>query len=428
MKMKKVLAACTAAATVVSMMPVAAMAEEEPVTIKVFSNNPDRTADQGLVEQTIFDAYMEEHPNVTIEVEALDDEAYKTKFKAYAAGSEMPDLVSVWGQPGFIDEVIDAGILAELNQDDYADYGFLNGSTDGFSKDGKLYGLPRNTDVMVVYYNAKMFEDNGWEIPTNYDEFLTLAGTINEAGMIPVSIGGGDKWPLYIYMYDLMQKMDGEGLMQKTLDAIASGDYSDETFQKAADLFRETAEAGVFEPGFETTDDATAKNLFTNGQAAMYYIGSWNMSMATSTDISDEIRENIRCFNLPIVNEGVDPTVLTAWNGGGYSVTEKSANKEAAIDLLNYMFLPENWTRIAWENGVCMSAQDFSQFATGEETEVQKQLMDMVSSSAGVSGTSIGDLGSSEYKTVCEDTSQQLAIGTITTEEFWAGLSALATK
>lgn len=428
MKMKKVLAACTAAATVFSMMPVAAMAEEEPVTIKVFSNNPDRTADQGLVEQTIFDAYMEEHPNVTIEVEALDDEAYKTKFKAYAAGSEMPDLVSVWGQPGFIDEVIDAGILAELNQDDYADYGFLNGSTDGFSKDGKLYGLPRNTDVMVVYYNAKMFEDNGWEIPTNYDEFLSLAATINEAGIIPVSIGGGDKWPLYIYMYDLMQKMDGEGLMQKTLDAIASGDYSDEIFQKAADMFRETAEAGVFEPGFETTDDATAKNLFTNGQSAMYYIGSWNMSMATSMDISDEIRENIRCFNLPIVNEGVDPTVLTAWNGGGYSVTEKSANKEAAIDLLNYMFLPENWTRIAWENGVCMSAQDFSAFATGEETEVQKQLMDMVSSSAGVSGTSIGDLGSSEYKTVCEDTSQQLAIGTITTEEFWAGLSALATK
>lgn len=45
MKMKKVLAACTAAATVFSMMPVAAMAEEEPVTIKVFSNNPDRTAD-----------------------------------------------------------------------------------------------------------------------------------------------------------------------------------------------------------------------------------------------------------------------------------------------------------------------------------------------------------------------------------------------
>ncbi len=83
------------------------------VTLKVFTNLPDRTSGQGLVEQTLFDAYMTENPNVKIDVEALDDEAYKTKFKAYAAGSQMPDLVSVWGQPGFIDEVMDAGLLAE---------------------------------------------------------------------------------------------------------------------------------------------------------------------------------------------------------------------------------------------------------------------------------------------------------------------------
>ena len=52
------------------------------VTIKVFSNLTDRTSGQGLIEQTLFDSYMEENPNVTIEVEALDDESYKTKFKA----------------------------------------------------------------------------------------------------------------------------------------------------------------------------------------------------------------------------------------------------------------------------------------------------------------------------------------------------------
>lgn len=428
MKARKLLSVSMAAAAALLTMSATAMAEEEPVTIKVFSNNPDRTADQGLVEQTIFDAYMEEHPNVTIEVEALDDEAYKTKFKAYAAGSEMPDLVSVWGQPGFIDEVIDAGVLAELNPEDFADYGFLEGSLDGFSGDGKLYGLARNTDVIVVYYNAKMFEDNGWEVPATYEEFLTLADTINEAGFIPVAMDGGDKWPLYIYLYDLMNKKDGTDLMQKTLDAIASGDYSDPAFIEAADMLREAAERGVFQIGFETTDYGTAQNLFTNGQAAMYYMGSWDMSMATNMDIPDEIRENIRCFNLPVNGENADPLALTAWNGGGYSVTENSANKEAALDLLKYMFLPENWTRIAWENGVCMSAQDFSQFATGNETEVQKQLMDMVAEATAISGTSIGDLGTSEYKTVCEDTVQQLAIGSITTEEFWAGLSALAGK
>lgn len=71
------------------------------VTIKLFSNLPDRKNGQGLVEQMIIDEYMAANPNVTIEVEALDEEAYKTKFKAYAMDG-MPDVVSIWGQPAFL--------------------------------------------------------------------------------------------------------------------------------------------------------------------------------------------------------------------------------------------------------------------------------------------------------------------------------------
>ena len=141
------------------------------VTLKIFSNLPDRKNGQGLVEQMIIDDYMKENPNVKIEVEALDEEAYKTKFKAYSMEG-MPDVVSIWGQPSFLDEVLEAGVLAELNEADYADYGFVSGSLDGFKKDGKLYGLPRNTDVAGFYYNQKMFEDNGWKVPTTYDELL----------------------------------------------------------------------------------------------------------------------------------------------------------------------------------------------------------------------------------------------------------------
>ena len=88
------------------------------VTIKLFSNLPDRKNGQGLVEQMIIDEYMAENSNVTIEVEALDEEAYKTKFKAYAMDG-MPDVVSIWGQPSFLDEVLVAGVFAVLNEEDY---------------------------------------------------------------------------------------------------------------------------------------------------------------------------------------------------------------------------------------------------------------------------------------------------------------------
>ena len=105
--------------------------EAQPVTIRVFSNLTDRTSGQGLIEQMLFDNYMAENPNVTIEVEALDDESYKTKFKAYASGNSMPDLVNIWCSPSFLDEVVAANGLAPLNAADYADYGFSDGSLAG---------------------------------------------------------------------------------------------------------------------------------------------------------------------------------------------------------------------------------------------------------------------------------------------------------
>ncbi|MDD2992650.1 MAG: extracellular solute-binding protein [Pygmaiobacter sp.] len=391
----------------------------EPVTIKVFSNLPDRTTGQGLVEQTIFDSYMAANPNVTIECEELDDAAYKTKFKAYAAGSQMPDLVSVWGQPGFIDEVIDAGLLAELNPDDYKDYGFVNGSLDGFSADGKLYGLARNTDMAAFFYNAKIFEDNGWAVPTTYDELLALADKAKAAGVAAVSMDGADKWPLAVYLTDLMEKVDATGVMTKNHDAITGKDFSDPTYTKACELLQQATTAGLFQPGYETADYGTAKNLFTNGQAAMFYMGSWEMSMASSEDIPEDIRNNIKVFTMPTVEGGKGTaTDISAWNGGGYSVTASGAQKEEAIKLLNYMFQPDQWTRIAWENGVCMSAQDFSKFATGSETQTQKDLMNIFAAATNLSGTPLNDMGTSQFKTVCEDSVQELAIGKIDAAAF----------
>jgi raffinose/stachyose/melibiose transport system substrate-binding protein len=390
----------------------------EAVTIRVFSNLTDRKSGQGLIEQTLLDNYVKENPNVKIEVEALDDEAYKTKFKAYASGSDMPDLVNAWGQPSFLSEVIDAGMLAELNKDDYKDYGFIPGSLEGFSKEGKLYGLPRNTDVMAFYYNKALFEQNGWKVPTTYKELLALADTIKAAGLIPCSMDGSDKWPLSIYIHDLIEKLGGD-YSAKLTDSVATGDFSDPVYQQAAQLLQEAVNAGLFQSGFETTDYGTAKNLFTNGQAAMYYMGSWEMSMATSEDVIEDVRNNIGVFAMPVVEGGAGKvTDITAWNGGGYAVSANSPIKEEAVKLLNYMFQPENWSKLAWVNNVCMSAQDYSAYLTGEETVPQKEFTELVTTSTSISGVTFNDRGTSEFKTTFEDLSQMLAIESVTPEDF----------
>ena len=387
-------------------------AGDDAVTIRVFSNLPDRSNGQGLVEQYLFDQYVAENPHIAIEVEALHDEDYKTKMMAYAAGTDLPDLVSVWGHPSFLDEYVDAGILAALNPADYDGYGFVEGSFSGFSKDGVLYGLPRNTDMMVFYYNKQLFDENDWDVPATYEELLALAAPIGAAGFVPVAMTGGDKWPIAIYMTDLLVKVAGPAAYQtNTLRAIADNDFSNPMFARAVALLQDAYDASLFQVGFETQDYGTAQNLFVNGGAAMYYMGSWEMSMANNDSIPAEVRDNIRAFTMPVVSGGAGgANDITAWNGGGHAVVAGSPVQDEAVKLLNYMYLPENWTRIAWENNVGMTAQDFSQYATGDETPVQIQLMEIFANATGISGTTINDLGSAAFKVRSEDAFQEAAI------------------
>jgi raffinose/stachyose/melibiose transport system substrate-binding protein len=425
--MKRFAAFLLALTLVFTLGALPAAAEAAPVTIKVFSNLPDRTSGQGLVEQMLFDAYVAENPHVTIEVEALEDESYKTKFKAYAQGSSMPDFVNAWGQPSFLNEIIDAGILAELNKDDYADYTFAEGSLEGFSKDGKLYGLPRNTDVMVIYYNKQIFADNGWTIPKTFAELLELAGKINAAGLIPMSMDGADRWPLSIFITDLVAKLHGPGSPSFNVESIANADFTDPIWTEAATLLKQAADAGLFQIGFETTDYATSENYFFNGMAAMLYMGSWDMSLATNESIDEAVRSNVGAFVMPVVEGGKGAvTDITAWNGGGHAVTANSPVKDEAIKLLNFMYRKDNWNALTWQLGVCMSAQDFSPYLSGSETSLQLEIVEISTGATSISGTTINDLGSSAFKTEFEKLSQELPAGLITVEQFIQNLTAAA--
>ncbi len=397
---------------------------DEEITIKLFSNLPDRKNGQGLVEQMIIDEYMDANPNVTIEVEALDEEAYKTKFKAYAMNG-MPDVVSIWGQPSFLDEVLDAGVLAELNEEDYLDYSFIAGSLDGFKKDDKLYGLPRNTDIMLFYYNQKMFDDNGWKVPATYEELLSLCGDIQAAGITPVAMDGGDGWPMACFLTDIMVKIAGTDYADIVSKAVAAGDFNAPEIQQATQILVQSADAGMFQIGYDSQDYGTAMNLFTNGQAAMFCMGSWECSMALNEDIAPEIRDNIRAFTMPTIDGGKGKASdIAAWNGGGYAVSANSQVKDEAIKFLNYMYQPDKLSKYGWENGVGLSAQDQTAYLTGSETELQKQVMDILKNAGSISGTPINDCGPSAFKTAIESEIQGVSNGSTSVDDFLAAIGA----
>lgn len=168
--------------------------------------------------------------------------------------------------------MLDAGVLAELNEDDYADYGLIPGSLEGFKKDGKLYGLPRNTDIQLVYYNQKMFDDNGWKVPATYEDLIALCGDIKAAGITPMAMDGGDGWPMACFLTDIMVKVAGIDYADVVSNAVATGDFTAPEIKQATQILVDSANAGMFQTGYDSQDYGTAMNLFTNGQAAMFSI------------------------------------------------------------------------------------------------------------------------------------------------------------
>jgi len=218
---------------------------------------------------------------------------------------------------------------------------------------------------------------------------------------------------------DILVKVAGTDYADIVRNAIATGDFSAPEIQQATQILVDSAEAGMFQTGYDSQDYGTAMNLFTNGQAAMFAMGSWECSMALNEDIAPEIRDNIRAFTMPTVEGGKGGTNdIAAWNGGGYAVSASSEVKEEAIKFLNYMYQPDKLSKYGWENGVGMSAQDQTAYLTGNETELQKQVMDILNNATSVSGTPMNDCGPSAFKTAIESEIQGVSNGSTSVEDF----------
>lgn len=60
-------------------------------------------------------------------------------------------------------------------------------------KDG-TYALPYVANAAGILYNKDLFEENGWKVPTTWQEFTTLCDEIKQSGTLPLYLGFKDTW------------------------------------------------------------------------------------------------------------------------------------------------------------------------------------------------------------------------------------------
>ncbi|MDO9121540.1 MAG: extracellular solute-binding protein [Anaerolineaceae bacterium] len=324
--------------------PAATEAAAEPVTITWWHIT---TKDPGLTEfQKMADDYMAMHPNVTIELTILENEAFKTKLTTVMQSGEVPDIFQSWGQGGMIEQV-NAGLLKDITADLEGEWGDSLGALDAFAVDGKSYGVPWDLGAVTFWYNKDLFAQAGVEVPTTWSEFLTVCETLKAAGITPISVGAGDKWPgMHIWAY-LVSRIGGAEAFSA---AAASGDartgsFEDEAFVQAGYELKKLVDGGYFQEGFlgATHDDMNA--TFGNGKAAMELGGQWSPSVQAANSADTLGVKNLGMFNFPAVEGGVGLMTDIVGGGNGFAIG-KDAPAEA-IDFVKYLTNLENQKIVA---------------------------------------------------------------------------------
>ena len=183
----------------------------EPVTIDWWHI---QNTDPGMTDwQDMADEYMAAHPNVTINITVMENEAFKAALQTNLQAGDVPDLFQSWGGGGLREQVA-AGLVQDITDASRPEFiGDLNAGAVGlYNVDGEQYGIPFNLGMVGFWYNKDLFAQAGITAPpATWEEFLTDVQTLKDAGITPIAVGAGDKWPAHFYYSYLMIRIGGEG-------------------------------------------------------------------------------------------------------------------------------------------------------------------------------------------------------------------------
>ncbi|HEY0478382.1 MAG TPA: extracellular solute-binding protein [Kofleriaceae bacterium] len=419
------LALALALAPALALLPATRAAAETKATIKMGDNLPDRTNTWGAVVEQINAEFKAANPGVEIVTESYPDQPYQQKVKIYATAKQLPDVFKFWSFTSLLKPLVDGGFVEPLNRGDFDKLDYLTGALESNVYGGKLYGIPVSADLWVIYYNKKLFKDAGLDKPPGtIDELLAAAAKLKAKGVIPMVTDGKDAWPLCVTFDQLAWRISGDATLPgKALARKAK--FTDPVFVQAARELSRMIKAGLFQDDLMVSDYGAARNLFGQGRAAMYLMGSWELGLGADKTFSTEFRTQVDAFKFPLVAGGkgkIDD--LFAWYGGNYVVSASSKNK--ALDMKYLQFYAKRFPGLAWEKQAALPAQKVE--ARPGDTMVAKTLLKIISEAKATSGTPSLDLSSPRFKDDIENAMRELASGLISPEEFTKKLDVAADK
>ena len=280
--------------------------------------------------QTIVDEFEAANPGITVNVDVSDWTSYWDKLKTLVAGGTPPDVFAM-DAPLYPDWQT-RGVL--LNLQPYLDAnptmleGFYPVTLEAYKRDDGYYGLPRDFQTIVLFYNKDMFDAAGVEYPTDdwtMDDLkaaaLALTADTDSDGVIDQWGFATDLYDMELFWSEAIWGFGGEIINPEGTETLL-------TEGAARDAWSFITNMVVTDKSIPDPDQAAqyGNDVFAAGKAAMTTIGRWVVPQYAALPFAWDVSA------MP-----AGPVAqATSVNSAGFVIAKDSKNPDAAWAFVQY--------------------------------------------------------------------------------------------
>jgi multiple sugar transport system substrate-binding protein len=302
-----------------------------------------------VTHQAVADAFMDEHPEINIEISSEPWADYFTKMQTlWASGdaSQIPDVLFLtpvlpYAAQGVLENLDPFIEEAGYNLDDY-----WPSLLEPASYEGSVYGFPRDISAEVLYYNVDIFDEVGLEYPTEdwtWEDFRAAAEalTVREGEQVTrygLAMEGG-KYQLFVGQNNGTIVDDLRNPTTCTLD-------SPEAIE-AIEFFAGMMNDGIAMRDANLNQAGGDSAVFASGQAAMIIQNASRVSQFNQADLNYDVAP------VPIPADGQRSATAV---GAAWTMSAASDNKDAAWTFLSWLQSTDGGQRIYTASGEILPA------------------------------------------------------------------------
>jgi N-acetylglucosamine transport system substrate-binding protein len=213
------------------------------------------------------------------------------------------------------------------------------GAIDQGKYNGKPYAVNYSSTIYGLWYNAKLFQKNGWKPATTWAEFTALSDKILAAGITPFGYAGANAGYYMVRAILTSAAKIGTEQVLKDIDNLKPGAWQNEAIKKAAEAWGQYS-AKYSKKTYLGLRHTEIQLQQDQDKIAFYPCGSW-LENEQSKDTPPTFEYAVAPLPSVTTSDQLPATAINAAAGEIYFAAAKGKNTQGGKEYLRVMLSKE---------------------------------------------------------------------------------------